>query len=268
MNKKIKIILGYLILFIESILLCFILMFMIINKTILDKNYVIDKMEKTDFYNLLHKSIKTEMSYYTEQSGFEDDILDDTFTIEEIKTASNSFVDSIYDGTKIEIDSTNFQKRLNGKIDDYIEKSNFKIINEEEINKFVEKLSEIYTEKIQVNSVTNSIGSTIKTAIDKSNTILIVSVVSLIVLMIINMFLFKRTEWGVLFLFVSFIFITINIYINNVIDLKHLFVYNQVITNVVKLIIDEILCLIVKTSIISLVIGLILSVLKREKKSE
>lgn len=267
MNKKIKIVLGYIILFIESLLLCFICLLFIASKTFFNKDYVTNKVQEADFYNIMFNSIKTEMSYYTEQSGFEDDILDDTFTLEEVKIESDKFINAIYTGSKIEVDSSMFQKRLNDKISDYIAKSNFKVINEEEINKFVEKLAEIYENKIKVNTYIDHVGSIVKNTSQKVNKILIISVVSLLILIAINKFVFNRTELAILFFFTAFILISINLYIHDVIDIKHLFVYNDAITSVVKLIVDEIFSNMTKIAIISIPIGIVLSILKKEEKN-
>ena len=89
MNKKLKIIGSYILLFIESILL-FIITTLIVSKfTVLNNNYIKNNLEKNGYYKDLYDEIITEMSYYTNQSGFEDSILDNIFTMGELKYETN-----------------------------------------------------------------------------------------------------------------------------------------------------------------------------------
>mgnify|MGYP003571460654 CR=1 FL=1 len=265
MNKKVKLISSYILLFIESIIFCLLILCIIFNRTFLNKDYVLKTVESANSYKTLFDSIKTEMSYYTEQSGFEDDILDGTFTLEEVTIEFNKFVNSVYDNTDIKIDSSVFKERLNDKIDKYIEKNNFEIINEEEINKFVDKLAEIYENKIKINGVPNYIKNTIQKINIKINKAIIILSISLVLLVLINMFIFKRKDLAIIFYFTSFFLIIMNIYIKNVIDLKNLFIYNQVITDPVNLIIDDVLLLFLLMSLVSFLIGIILSIIQKDK---
>ena len=106
MNKKTKIIFSYILLFIESIMLFIITILLASKCTILNTQYIKNTLEKNNYYQEIYKEILTEMSYYTNQSGFEDSVLDNTFTIGEIKYEINSFVDNTYGGKKTSIDTT------------------------------------------------------------------------------------------------------------------------------------------------------------------
>ena len=150
MNKKIRIIINYLVLFIESILLFLLTMSVILSSTVLRSDYVIGRMNSDKYYDILNDSIKEEMLYYTGQSGFNDDILDDTYTIDEIKRSTNDYVRNFYNGKKTTIDSSKFEERLNKKIDDYVEVKNFKIVNKDELTKFTSEMAKIYRKRIKI----------------------------------------------------------------------------------------------------------------------
>lgn len=265
MNKKVKLIGGYIILFIESILFCLLILCIIFNRTFLNKEYVLKTVESANSYKTLFDSIKTEMSYYTEQSGFEDDILDDTFTIEEVTVEFNKFINSVFDNTDIIIDSTTFKEKLNAKIEKYIENNNFEIINEEEINKFVNKLAEVYENKIKINGIANFLKNVIQKINTKINNGIVFLSIILVLLIVINMFAFKRKDLAVIFYFSSFLLIIMNFYIKNVIDLKHLFIYNQVITDPINLIINDVFLLFMLISLASFLIGVMLSIIQKDK---
>ena len=85
MNKKAKIIFSYILLFIEPIMLFIITILLASKCTILNAKYIKNTLEKNNYYQEIYKEILTEMSYYTNQSGFEDSVLDNNFTIDEIK---------------------------------------------------------------------------------------------------------------------------------------------------------------------------------------
>ena len=268
MNNKVRLIGGYTLLFIESILLCLLVLCLIFNRTFLNKEYVLNKIKKADSYSTLFNSIKTEMSYYTEQSGFEDDILDDTFTLDEVTTEFNKLVNSIYDNTQVEIDSSNFKERLNKKIDDFIEKNNFKIVDESEIKGFVDKLSEIYENKIKLSGISNYVKSIINNFKSKINNYILIFSIAIVVLTAIDIFVFKRKELSVLFFFLTFVIIAVNLNIRSVIDFKHLFVYNQTVTDPVNLIVDDIFGIILWISVISFIVGIILSIIEKDEKNK
>ena len=122
MNRKLKKILGYTLLFFESILFFIIIFLLILRLTIFNVSFVNKKLVEKKYYDNLYKEIKTEMSYYTEQSGFKDDILDDIYTKDELKYDTNNFIRNLYNGTSIEISTKNLKRRLTDKINKYIAK--------------------------------------------------------------------------------------------------------------------------------------------------
>ena len=128
MNKKLKIIGSYILLFIESILL-FIITTLIVSKfTVLNNNYIKNNLEKNGYYKDLYDEIITEMSYYTNQSGFEDSILDNIFTMGELKYETNKFIENTYKGKSLTIDDSKLRERLTNNINEYIKNSGFKIV--------------------------------------------------------------------------------------------------------------------------------------------
>ena len=48
----------------------------IVTQTVLNKNYIIQKMEETNFYSETYKLVQSNFEKYIEQSGFEENILE------------------------------------------------------------------------------------------------------------------------------------------------------------------------------------------------
>ena len=76
MKKKIITVMGYTILFIEALLLFSITILGVLKFTIFNDSYLKKELVNNNYYEELSDEIKTEMSYYTNQSGFEDEILE------------------------------------------------------------------------------------------------------------------------------------------------------------------------------------------------
>ena len=98
---RIKLLLKYLLEFVLSILIFGFVMLLVFKTTIFNENYVLNKLEETNYYELLHNRIKENMSYYIVQSGLRKDVLDDIFTKDDVKISFNSMVKSLYNDSKV-----------------------------------------------------------------------------------------------------------------------------------------------------------------------
>ena len=114
----------------------------IVSSTILDKNYVIKKLEETNFYSEIYKLVESNFENYIYQSGLDEDVLKNICTEEKVKTDINKMLSNIYNGTEQKIDTTEIANCLN----ENIEKSGIKNSqNENAINQFIEHICEEYT---------------------------------------------------------------------------------------------------------------------------
>lgn len=265
MNKKIQLILHGLLLMISTLLVFSLTLLLLLNNTGLKANYIIKIFDKNNYYEVLHEDIKTEMLYYTVQSGFSDDIIDDTFTIDEVATDVNKVIKNAYKGKDTEIDTKKFEERLDTKIDNYITEKNFKIANKEELYQFTIEMAKIYVNKIKMSSYISQIGkliTKINKIIDKT---LIYLTVLLVISLIINLIFFKLKKIGVILFANSLLLIVIRIAITSLIPIKNIFIYNDLVSGVVKNIINNGLHYVMILAIIYFVIGVIVIVINNEK---
>ena len=266
MNNKIKIILSYLIQFISSIILFILGIFILFKFTVLNKKYIINILDKTNYYEKMYESIKTEMSYYTNQSGFEDNILDDTFTIKEVTTNINTYITNFYNGKKTKIDSSDFETKLNKKIDLVLEDKNFTIANRSEIDKFIEEMGKIYKSKIKIINGIDNYASKFHKIINYSNKIIILLSITLILLYFINDIVFKRKNISIILYTTVFLTIAINIYIRSRIDIKYIFIYNELLSMIIIKIINNLLKYSLYAATIYFIIGLINDIFLTNKR--
>ncbi len=267
MKNSIKSIISYLILFVESILL-FILTTLLITKfTIFNTSYIRNTLEKNNYYQDLYDDIKVEMSYYTNQSGFEDSILDDTFTIGEVRYETNKYIENIYKGKTLNIDIINLQSRLNNNINEYVRNQNFKVIDQKEIDKFIQTMCEVYQDEIKLMGYAEKGASIVTKIISLSNKLIIVLSVALVLLIVLNTFVLKRNNFAIVLYTSAFIILFCNHYFKANIDIKNIFIYSKLVSDIIKHIINSLLHISIIISIIYIILGIILAMTKKLKKS-
>lgn len=159
----------------------------IASSTVLDKNYVIQKLEETDFYSGTYKLVESNFEKYIYQSGLDEDVLKNICTEDKVKNDINLMLSNIYDGTNKTIDTTEISTNLNANIDKLGIKTKQ---NEKAINEFVTHICNEYTDTLVHSKYENQINNVYKKAINNLNKVynalLIVIVVDLILILIIN----------------------------------------------------------------------------------
>lgn len=157
------------------------------SSTILDKNYVIQKLEETDFYSGTYKLVESNFEKYIYQSGLDEDVLKSICTEDKVKNDINLMLSNIYDGTNKTIDTTEISTNLNANINKLGIKTKQ---NEKAINEFVTHICNEYTDTLVHSKYENQINNVYKKAINNLNkvynAILIVTVVDLILILVIN----------------------------------------------------------------------------------
>lgn len=159
----------------------------IVSSTILDQEYITQKLEETNFYTETHKLVKSNFENYIYQSGLEENVLEEICTEEKVKQDINIIISNIYTGTKTKIDTTEIEQKLNSNIDKLGIKNSK---NEKTIEQFVECISKEYTDTIMHTEYESKINEQYKkiiNIIDKTyNIVATVLVIAVIVLIILN----------------------------------------------------------------------------------
>ena len=265
MKKRLRTILGYTILFIESIVLLFLTTLVVFRLTIFDKSYVKNKFNNR-YYEKLNEEIKTEMTYYTNQSGFEDSVLENIFTLTDVKNASNKFITSLYNGEKYEFDTSKLEENLNKNINEYIESQNFKVTNQDELNKFTKQIASVYVDEIKLMGYLDNVCKYIPKVIDLCDYLILLLSIGLVILIMVNIKIFKRKDYGVILYTSAFIMLFVLFGIKNSIDIKNLLIYSNTISDTVISIIREIINIYLVISLGYILIGFIYSLTKKERR--
>lgn len=126
----------------------------ILNSVILNKDYMLSKMEETEFYLQVSREVQNGFENYIYQSGFPEDTIKDLFSDEMIENDVKTIIDSIYDGAKINLSSNELRKNLDTKINEYLTKENLKLNNQEKSNikQFEDLIVEEYDNNVNVSN--------------------------------------------------------------------------------------------------------------------
>ena len=266
MKSSIKIILKYLLLFISSLMVIMIALVTTFKFTLFNSNYVKNEFEKNNYYNKLATEIKTEMSYYTEQSGFTDDVLDNVFTENDVKYDFNRYINSLYTGEQFTIDTNEIEDNLNKNITAQLKGSNFKAANTEEIKKFVKQMTTIYEKEIKLMGYVDSAKNIISKVVYMCAKVLFVLVAGLVLSVLIYLKAFKTRDLSVMFYTSSFLLLFFVLYFKNSIDINNISIYSELISNIIKELINNVLNIICVSSCSLLGLGLIIDLLKKERR--
>ncbi len=262
--KKIKIIISYLITILLSISLSTLILIIVLNSNILNKTYITNTINDSNYYETLKKSIDDSLSELTPQSGFNDEILDNIYTINDLKKETKLIINSIYNNKKYNPNKEYIKRGLEDNINKFIENNNIDITNKakKQIEKFENTIIEAYYNQI---SYSNSIINNIRTKVNKLNNIIqpvTYVLISLIIVLLIILFIINHIE------IIEYIYMTL-IISSTLLLIPKVFEYNElnlskktVLNNHINIIVREVLNNIYDKlqiySIIFIIIGILL----------
>lgn len=219
-------------------------LFSIAFSTVLNKDYVVQKLEETDFYSGTYKLVESNFENYIYQSGLDEEVLKEICSQDKVKKDINIMLNNIYSGTNQSIDTTEISEKLNANID----KSGIKNKqNESAINEFVKHICQEYTDTLvhsKYETEINKMYNKINTLLNKVyNTLLIVFVIDLILIIIINKNKISKDiqALGIALMSASIFQIVACQIITSNVDVKNIKIFNDVFSNCLVTIIQDVL---------------------------
>ena len=159
----------------------------ILFSTVLDKNYIMQKLEETDFYLGTYQLVESNFENYIDQSGLDENVLENICTQEKVKNDINMILSNIYNGKNQVIDTTEIETNLNANIDKLGIKINQ---NEGAINQFVNHICSEYKNTLIYANYSTKITGVYQNAVSKLNNVykimLGVLVIDFIAIIIVN----------------------------------------------------------------------------------
>ena len=216
----------------------------VVFKTIFNKEYVLEQMEKNNFYSETYKLVESGFENYIGQSGLDEEVIKNICTEDKIKNDINIILSNIYEGTNEKIDTSEISNNLNSNID----KENVRTSsNSKAIDEFVEHIRQSFKDTIISTSYENTINekySKITQKITKVQNILIIAIIiSIIGVIALNvkdiLKLLFWTESAVLSSAVMQLAITT--VIKSKVNIDGIKIFNDAFSNIVVTIIKDIL---------------------------
>lgn len=135
----------------------------IIDNKILDKEYIISKLDEVEFYLQISREAENGFENYIYQSGLPEDTIKDLFTEEMIKADVKSLIDCLYEGTDIKLSDEMLRNNLDTKIQEYLnsQKKELNAEGKKNIKKFEDLIVKEYKDNVNVSTTFYKKGNTI-----------------------------------------------------------------------------------------------------------
>ncbi len=265
--KGLALIVRYILIILLAII---ILAFAIVNissSTILSKDYALSKLEETEYYSGIYQEIEKNFKNYIDQSGLEEEVMNNVITEDKVKNDVNIMISNIYDGKNEEIDVAEIKTNLNNNIDEYISKQQGVKADKDAIEKYIDKICEQYKSTMTHTDYEQQINNAymkIMKYINLGNKGILIAMLVLIIVIfaLCHNRLFKGISSVGISILSSGVFLTIaNIFVNTNVKINTITILNGPITKSLRLILNDIMSVIAKYGYWMLAIGIVLIIL-------
>ena len=269
--NRLKIVLGYILGFITSVLIATVTFLIIFKVTVFNKSYINKTLNKSSYVDMVYNQVSENMKNYMVSSGFPESIIDGAYTKEDIKSYVNLLVDDIYKGKVPDLDSSKVKENLYNNIDSYLKAHNVKVESKSSIDSFVNDMTNIYSKELKLYGALNSpvkafykVSQILDKAVFITTMLLVISIISILSLKI----KYKGSivlAGGLIMAFMIFLFY-------DKFDYNNILIISSSFSNIMKIIINKIrnisLVLCIFYSILGLLIIIKESFLKNTLKNK
>lgn len=232
--KNKKILLYYILEFILTISIFISLLLIILKLTILNKNYLLNQLEKNNYSHELFLDINEDFNNYMMQSGFDNSVVDNLFTEDSLKKVVNKNVDNFYKGKKINVDIKEIEQKLETNINNYLESNNITATDENELKLFIREIVNIYQDRIIIHKRLGNFSTKFYKLNKLINIILTITVIFNFALLIIIKKVFKKLTLTIPILTSIFLLILIYYLLFLKININYIVFWNDYISSVIK----------------------------------
>ena len=236
------------------------------SSTILKETYVHKMMVESKYYDNLYEEIKSNFENYIGPSGFDENILDDICSKQDIQNDTEKILDNIYEGKGEKINTEEIKSRIIDRINQKVQEQD-NIITEKmqaSIKKFAETIADEYINTIshteyeeQLNSLYKEITKLVEIA-QKALFITIAIIVSLLIVLNIKNLYCSALSIGIAICSSGAFIIAIYYIIHGNVKISQLKILNNAISLALQNTVTDILNTTFKIGWILTIIGIIL----------
>lgn len=237
------------------------------SSTILSEQYILSKLEETDYYNKIYESVKSNFENYIHQSGLEETVLENIVSKEKVRKDTNIIISNLYDGLEQKIDTQEIRDNLNKNIKETLGEQNITKTQQSSIDTFVEHICNEYTDTMSHFSYEKQINQYYQKAMQYINLVkkvlLITIGLAILLLLVLNL---KRIYKFVSLLGISLtttgtFLVIVNLFINSKVKVQTITILNDAISDTVRSVLAEILHMIMNNGSIMLITGILLIII-------
>lgn len=243
----------------------------ILSNKLLNKNYMLNKMEEMQVYLQISRDVQSGFENYIYQSGLPKDTINNLYTDEMIKNDTNSILEYIYDGTEIKISDDIVRANLEQKIVSYVEGQNLKLNDQgrKNISDFEDLIVNEYKTNVNIDEYNSSlqvfpiIHNVVQKLQDINQKIWHLPIIALLILLFVFILINRKNLLiAIQYLSISSLSIgvilklTVNLVFKNF-DIDNIVLFSTAMTNLVINIIKEILYSLLDNSNIFVICGIV-----------
>lgn len=265
MNTVIKII-RFILILVLTISIISLVFINVANSTILSKDYVLEKLEETNYYINIKGEIDSAFQNYIGQSGLDEEVLQNIVTEDKIKEDTNIILSNIYDGTSKEISTDEIEQNLRKNIENSLD-TKLNVTQQRMVDEYVTKICNQYLDTMSHTKYENNIYNVISKINTYTQTVQKILMIAIVIIgLIIIISNYKKiaksiAHLGISIMSSSIFMIIVNIYINTKIKIANIVILNEAISVVVRNVMNNILDTVKTQGIIFLIIGLLMIIL-------
>lgn len=240
----------------------------ITSHTILNEKYILKTLNKVNYQKEIYNQIMETFKDNTIQSGLEENVLEGVITENEINEDINNFIHYLYEkDTTISIHEQDVKNRLEENINKQIEEKAKNLTSEEEeaIDTYVNTIVKIYKNGIEYSGEKISLVKDMLIKIDKvSDIAMIVSYIFTVVILVIIIVINKKNALkylSIALLTVGILLIAVKIAEVNSVSINNILILNKAFSNFIIAVIKNIMLSCLISGIISMVLGIVMSII-------
>ncbi len=232
--SRAKLITSYILTFIASILMLALSVSFILKTTVYNENKVLAKFDNSDYYASVTEDIRKSMKNSILSSGLTDEILEDLYTADDVKTDVTNTVKAFYKGEKYEVPVAKLTEKLNANIDAFLVKNNYQVSEKESVNSYIKEIIDTYKNKVGVYGYLNKASDKFVKSGKLLNTVMAVSAVSLLICLAAVRFMLRAKQIGTVFLTCGLMLYYLRYFIYRKIDYSNILIIHKKFSEIIR----------------------------------
>ena len=259
-----KTIIKYIVTIILAIAMIAYFFISLVSSTILSEQYILSKLDETNYYNKIYEYVKSNFENYIYQSGLEETVLEDVVSKEKIRKDTGIIISNLYDGLNQKIDTQEIRDNLNKNIKETLEDQDMTVTQQNAIDTFIDHICNEYTDTMSHFSFEQQVNQAYQKVIkymDLSKKVLLITIgLDILLLLVLNLRrIYKFVSLVGVSLTTTGAFLTIvNLFVNIKIKIQTITILNDAVSDTLRNVLTSMLNMVMKNGYILLISGVLL----------